>query len=68
MLLMFVVLLVAFTLIFLGMGVRTLIQGKPMSGGCGSDPVVIEGDKLSCVGCPEEKRRDCDLLDSEEEN
>ena len=57
--------LVIFTLVFLGMGIKTLIQGKPMSGGCGSDPVVIDGDKLNCVGCPEEKRKGCDLKDQE---
>ncbi len=57
----FVVTIVIFGLVFIGMGVRVLIQGRPMSGGCGSDPVVIEGEKLSCVGCPEEKKKECDL-------
>ncbi len=68
-LLTFILALVVFAFVMAGMGIRTLLQGKPMSGGCGNDPVVIDGEKLSCVGCPEEKKRECDLNDeSKREN
>ena len=39
-------------IVFAAMGVKFLILDKPMCGGCGSDPVVVDGEELSCDSCP----------------
>ena len=56
----FLAALVVFGFVVAGMGVKWLFYNKAMNVGCGKDPIVVNGKKLDCVGCPEEKRKACD--------
>jgi hypothetical protein len=56
----FLATVVVFGFVVAGMGVKWLFFNKAMNVGCGKDPIVVNGKKLDCVGCPEEKRKACD--------
>lgn len=43
------------------MAIKLFVFDEAMQAGCGSDPVVVDGEELDCFGCPEEKKRECDL-------
>jgi hypothetical protein len=62
----FIVVLGLITLFIGGMAIKLFVLDEAMKAGCGSDPVVVDGEELECFGCPEEKKRECELRQQEE--
>ena len=60
---MILILSVTFILIsiaFLAIGVGVWISNKPIQGSCGGASVVINGQKLACLGCGNEGENTCE--------
>lgn len=62
----FIVVLGLIILFVGGMAIKLFVLDEAMNAGCGSDPVVVDGEELECFGCPEEKKRECELRQQEE--
>ncbi len=62
----FIVVLGLIMLFIGGMAIKLFVLDEAMNAGCGSDPVVVDGEELECFGCPEEKKRECELRQQEE--
>ena len=57
----FIVVLIFLVVLISGMAIKLFLFDEALEAGCGSDPVVVDGEELDCFGCPEEKKRECDL-------
>jgi hypothetical protein len=57
----FLVVLVFLVIMIAGMAIKLFFFDEAMQAGCGSDPVIVDGEELDCFGCPEEKKKECDL-------
>lgn len=61
----FLIVLLLMILLIGGMAIKLFVFDEAMQAGCGSDPVIVDGEELDCFGCPEEKKRECDLQKQE---